>query len=121
MSLKGRLDRLERRQPAPDADRLPPHFWDILFGVVDPEILDANEREELRRFLEEGEAEHARCMEKHPAGRLYREELDRLGLPQPPTLADIDVIEESIRLASIPALDPSTNGRLNGANGQRPE
>jgi hypothetical protein len=120
MSLKGRLDRLERRQPAQEANRLPPHFWEIIAGVADPEILDADEQEQFRRFIEEGgEAEHARCMENHPAGKCYREELARLGLPQPPTLAGIDIIEECIRLAGIPAPDPGTNGDLsNGLNGQ---
>src|SRR5262249_4689918 len=89
-------------------------FWDFLWGVIRPEDLDADEREQIRRFMEEGEAEHARCMEKHPAGRIYRQELTRLALPQPSTLAGIDVIGEAIRVAGIPFPGPK-----NGADGQR--
>ena len=98
---------------------MPPHFWDIVGGLAAPEILNADEQEQLRRFMEEGEAEHARRMEEHPAGKLYREGLARLGLPQPATLAGIDIIEECIRLAGIPTPSAGANGHLcNGANGR---
>jgi hypothetical protein len=106
-----RLDRLERRQPATEANRLPPHFWDLMSGVMESDDLDPAEQEHLRWFFAEGEAEHARCMEKHPAGQSYRQQLARLGLQQPPTLADIDLIEEAIRLAVIPTPGASANGR----------
>src|SRR5438309_1911919 len=120
MSLKRRLDHLECRQPAPETNRLPPHFWDIMFGVMDPEDLDRTEQEQLRRLIEEAEAEHARCLENSPAGKFYREELARLGLPQPATLAGIDIIEEAIRLAGIPSPGSGRNGHVgNGVNGQR--
>jgi hypothetical protein len=120
MSLKARLDRLERRQPPPEANRLPPRFWNLVWGLIDPEDLEPFEQEQIRRFLEGGEAEHARCMEKHPAGRIYRQELTRLGLPQPPTLAGIDdIIEESLRLARIPTPGAGANCHLvNGVNGK---
>jgi hypothetical protein len=122
MSLKARLDRLERRQPAPEANRLPPRFWDLLWGVIEPEDLEPFEQEQIRRFLEGGEAEHARCMEDHPAGKFYRQELTRLGLPQPPTLAGIDdIIEECLRLACIPTPGTNTNGHLSGMSGTEPD
>jgi hypothetical protein len=105
-----RLDRLERRQPAPEAHQLPAHFWDIMSGVMDTEDLDSAKQQKLCRFFEEGEAEHARCMERHPAGQSYRQQLTRLGLPQPLSLADIDVIEECIRLVGIPSPGASANG-----------
>jgi hypothetical protein len=50
-----------------------------------------------------------------------REQLTRLGLAQPPTLAGIDVIEECIRLAGIPTPGAGTNGHMNGVTGQRPD
>jgi hypothetical protein len=93
----------ERRQSAPEADRLPPHYWEVLGGLVDPQDLDPAAQEQLRRFREQAEAEHVRCLDSQPAGIVYRRELTRLGLPQPATLAGIDVIEECIRLAGIPS------------------
>jgi len=59
-------------------------------------------------------------MENHPAGRVYRAELTRLGLPQPETLRGIDIIEEAIRLVGVPLLPTSAlselppNGETNG-------
>jgi hypothetical protein len=113
-TLENRLARLERRQPATDTYRLPPHFWDIMTGVMDPEDLEPAEKAHLLRFFE-GEAEHARCMENHPAGQSYRQQLARLGLPQPPSLADINVIEECVRLAGIPSPGASANGHQSDA------
>src|SRR5262249_18900039 len=119
MNLRGwrrRLERLERRHPGPEAAHLPRHLWRILCGAVDLGDLDVAEHEKLRRFIEEAEAAHARCMERNPAAKCYREQLTRLGLPQPPTLVGIDLIEESIRLAGIPTPGASANGHLcNGA------
>jgi hypothetical protein len=62
-------------------------------------------------------------MEDQPAGKVYREELTRLGLPQPPTLAGIDdIIEESLRLARIPTPGAGANGHLsNGVDGPGPD
>jgi hypothetical protein len=114
-TLENRLARLERRQPAPGADRLPARIFDLMTRVVDSEDLDPAEQAHLLRFFEEGEAEHARCMEQHPAGRSYRQQLARLGLPQPPTLADIDVIEECVRLAVIPSPGARANGHQSDA------
>jgi hypothetical protein len=111
-ALQNRLARLVRRQPDPEAKHLPRHLGAILFGLVDPRDLDADEQEKLRRFIEEAEATHARCIEGNPAGKCYREELARLGLPQPPTLVGIDLIEESIRLAGIPTPGAGQNGHL---------
>jgi hypothetical protein len=55
-------------------------------------------------------------MEGHPAGRVYRAELTRLGLPQPETLRGIDIIEETIRLVGVPLLSRSALCELR-ANG----
>jgi hypothetical protein len=79
---------------------------EILSGEVSPEDLPIAEQEQLQRLLDQAEAEHARCMEQSVAGKLYREQLARLGLPQPETLADIDSIEEALRLVGIPGPRP---------------
>jgi hypothetical protein len=51
---------------------------------------------------------HAEAMESHPAGILYRKELNRLGLPQPESLGDIDLYGECVRMGSC-ATPPATN------------
>lgn len=38
--------------------------------------------------------QHAIEMESHPAGRAYRRELARLGLPRPRSLAGIDLYKQ---------------------------
>jgi hypothetical protein len=104
-SLRSRLDRLERAPRDTESTGLPPRFWDILAGGLNWEDLDDAEYEQLLRFCEQAEAEHARCLESQPVGVLYREQLARLGLPQPATLAGVDLIEETIRLAGIRSPD----------------
>jgi hypothetical protein len=41
------------------------------------------------------------AMEMHPAVRCLRKQCARLGLPQPTTFDDVDVVEEAIRLAGM--------------------
>jgi hypothetical protein len=112
LSLRNRLDRLEQRQSRSGVDPLPFWFWSALSGSAIPDDADEADVARVEAIAEEAEAEHARAMEKHPVGLFYRQELARLGLPQPATLTGIDLIEECIRLAGIPTPDASRNGHL---------
>jgi hypothetical protein len=102
MNIKRRLERLERLQSkeCQTSERPSAVPWDLLCRPVNE--LTAEDAEILAAFYAAAEAEHSRRLEEHPAGRIYRRELSRLGQPQPATLASIDVIEEGLRLASIP-------------------
>jgi hypothetical protein len=102
--LSTRLDRLERRQA--EVDDVLPLLWQILSGEVSPEDIPIAVQEQLQRLLDQAEAEHDRFAEQSVAGKLYREQIVRLGLPQPETLADIDIIEEALRLVGIPGPRP---------------
>jgi hypothetical protein len=82
---------------------------DVLAGIVKPADLDNDEREQLWAMQAQVEATHAQAMEYYPAGRLYHQELARLGLPRPQTLRGIDLIKEALRLVAIrflPSSDP---------------
>lgn len=94
-NIRGRLERLERRHPAPGPDALPPDFWPALWGAIPLEQADP----ETRRILE----------------------------PMMGRRSDVpDLIEEKIRLASVPLLLPcalrelstygAANGRQDGQN-----
>jgi hypothetical protein len=101
MRFKRRLERLERQRDVGANGLLPlPRFWSLL--LQPPNSLDTEDRALLESLLAEGKAEAARRSEDGPNGKRYRAELTRLGLPQPPTLAGINLIEEVIRLAGIP-------------------
>jgi hypothetical protein len=121
MSLRRRLDRLEAASAGAAAagrdDPLLSRVLDLL-GELDRPGMTGAEREEVERRLRDAiEERHAWYMEDHPAGRVYRRALDRLGLPQPATLKGIDLIEECVRLAGIPApaLGPAPQAAVDDA------
>jgi hypothetical protein len=107
--LRGRLDRLEKAQP--DTENGSARFSHVFTkALLAPETLTRDEREELALMMKMAEVDCARAAEASNAGRLYRQELARLALPRPNSLAGIDVIEECIRLAGLPS--PNANGPI---------
>src|ERR1700720_499507 len=98
MSNESRLDGLEKRVARLEEQE------DPLPGPSQhsADVFDALARGEPITLTEAGEAERRDAMEKHPAAIILRKEYARLGMPQPVTLDDVDVIEEAIRLARIP-------------------
>jgi hypothetical protein len=54
---------------------------DVLAGVLKPEDLDDDEREQLQAMWEEVEETHPLAMEEYLAGQCYRQELARVALP----------------------------------------
>jgi hypothetical protein len=107
-NIRGRLERLEQRQPS-TGDGFCRHFWHCITITKNDGRNTPNgcagkvcgfSQERLEEMFS-GRA-HAEAMESHPAGILYRKELNRLGMPQPESLGDIDLYGEGIRLAKIP-------------------
>lgn len=100
---RGRLERLERdrREPVPSAPA-PLTGELVLKWILGPPALTPRDREAFVATWDAGAAAHARFLEASPTGKLYREELARLGLAQPETLAGVDVIEELLKLTGMP-------------------
>ena len=81
---------------------------DLLFGQLTEADLTPGQREWVRATTEQDRAESLQALEGSTAGRLYREQLTRLGVPQPEALEDIDVVEEAIRLVGLKPEDVGT-------------
>jgi hypothetical protein len=97
--IRSRLIRLERELGTAAERPLP--IWQLINGSMTEADLSPDELERWRAMWVAAKADSARASEASPAGKLYREQLARLGLPQPDTLADIDVIGEAIRLVGV--------------------
>ena len=121
MSLKGRLDRLERRVAAPSCS-----LWDVLVGEAGPDDLDDEAREILHqmttpRVYKPGEKHR---LEGCPVLAALRAEWARLGMPDPGDANayeaidnDPGLIEEVLRLAALPAPNGRTNERASHNGG----
>jgi hypothetical protein len=93
-NLRARLDKLERRTTTGPRRRI----WDVLLGTATVEDLHEADRETLRQR----QADRRDQLDQHPAMLFLREQWARLGMADPGQYSDIDIIEEAIRLASIP-------------------
>jgi hypothetical protein len=96
-NLVGRVTRIERiRTISKDPHHQPAIHWEYLNSGIDN--LDPKKIEALETFLEEAERHRGLSLESSALGKMYRQELAILGLPQPESLLGIDLIEELIRL-----------------------
>jgi hypothetical protein len=101
-NLRGRLDRLEKSVPQSAKKSSDGLLLRVMRASVGNGELDSADAQEFRTLLENTQAERARAVEASPAGKIFRRELDRLGLPQPKTLKDLDVWAECLRLTRSP-------------------
>ena len=93
-NLRARIVKLERRTTT----RRRSSILEVLLGLASPDELDEADRERLL-LIEAGQSDG---LDKHPAMIYVREQWARLGIPDPGTYRDINIIEEAIRLAGIP-------------------
>jgi hypothetical protein len=97
-NIVGRVARIERtRTLTRESHQKLAIQWKYLnIGCIDD--LDPKEIDELEAFLEEAERHRGLSLENSALGKEYRQELARLGLPQPESLLGIDLIEAVIQL-----------------------
>jgi hypothetical protein len=97
-NIVGRVTRIERtRTLSRESHQQPAIQWIFLNrGCIDN--LNPEEIEALETFLEESERHYELSQENSELGKKYRQELARLGLPQPESLLGINLIEAVIQL-----------------------
>src|SRR5262249_6079523 len=96
-----RLDWLERRPPEESND-VPPELWGLIDGSLDPAGLDEATRDRIGELL----TPDPNRLDNHPAMKVIREQLARLGLPDPGYAHyddnDLCIVEEALRLMEMP-------------------
>ena len=102
-NLRARLDRLERQAPADQTVGA----WDrmlYMFGrPVAPFIRARIEAERIEAERIKHDAQRVRARAPSSIERIYHEELARLVMPEPNNLAELNLVEEILRLAAVPS------------------
>src|SRR5262249_45673366 len=93
-NLRARIDKLERRTTTSPRRTI----WDVLSGTATVAELDEADRQTLRQL----EAHSREQRRQHPAMIFLRKQWARLGMADPGDYDGPDLIEEALRLASIP-------------------